>query len=61
VRAELARSLSNSYREKFLTPRLKEIATQPIPEPRLRELYQEDESRFRVNEKRQVAVLRLYD
>lgn len=57
VRAEVARILTNTYRGKFLTPRLRELATQPIPEARLRELYQENESRFRSNEKRQVAVL----
>jgi peptidyl-prolyl cis-trans isomerase C len=57
VRAEFGRVLTNRYREKFLAPRLKEIAAQPVPESRLSELYQANESRFRANEKRQVAVL----
>jgi hypothetical protein len=57
VRAEIARVLTNSYREKILAPQLREIAAQPIAESRLRELYQANESRFRSNEKRQVAVL----
>lgn len=57
VRAEIARIPTNAYRQEFLAPELKELATQPIPEARLRELYQENESRFRSNEKRQVAVL----
>lgn len=56
VRAEMARVLSSRLREKMLAPRLKEI-TAPIPEPRLRELYQAGVARFRSNEKRQVAVL----
>ena len=57
VRAEMARILTNGYRGKFLAPQLRELATQPIAEARLRELYQENESRFRSNEKRQIAVL----
>ncbi len=57
VRAEFARILTNIHREKVLAPQLKAIAEQSIPESRLRELYQANESRFRANEKRQVAVL----
>ena len=57
VRAEIARLLTNRHREEFLAPRLRDIASQPIAESRLRELYQENESRFRSTEKRQVAVL----
>lgn len=57
VRAEFARILANRLKEKELSPRLKSAAEAKIPETRLRELYNEDLSRFRSNEKRQVAVL----
>ena len=57
VRAEFARVLANRLKEKNLTPLLKAAAETPIPEARLRELYAADESRFRSDEKRQVAVL----
>ncbi|RFC52795.1 MAG: PPIC-type PPIASE domain-containing protein [Verrucomicrobia bacterium] len=57
VRAEMARVLATQYREKLLAPQLRELASQPITEARLRELYQENEPRFRSNEKRQIAVL----
>jgi len=56
VRAEIARALASRLKEQTLLPRLKEISA-PIPEPRLRELYQAGIDRFRSNEKRQVAVL----
>lgn len=56
VRAEIARILSNRYRETVLFPKFKEAAT-PIPEARLRELYAAEQSRFRSDEKRQAAVL----
>lgn len=57
VRAEFARVLANRLKEKNLTPLLKAAAETPIPEARLRELYAAGESRFRSDEKRQVAVL----
>ena len=57
VRAEIARILANRLKEMNLTPQLKAVATTPVPESRLRELYAAGESRFRSNEKRQVAVL----
>ena len=57
VRAEVARILGNRLKEMNLTPQLKAAAATPVPESRLRELYTAGESRFRSNEKRQVAVL----
>lgn len=57
VRAEIARVLASRLKEKSLVPQLKAAAATPIPESRLRELYAAGESRFRANEKRQVAVL----
>lgn len=56
VRAEIARILVNRFKEQRLVPKLKSISA-PLPEARLRELYQANESRFRSNEKRQIAVL----
>lgn len=56
IRAEMARILANRFKEQMLFPKLKSIAP-PLPEARLRELYQANQSRFRSNEKRQVAVL----
>lgn len=56
VRAQMARVLASRLKEQTLLPRLKAMAA-PIPEPRLRELYETGVSRFRSNEKRQVAVL----
>ncbi len=57
VRAEFARVLANRFKEKELSPKLREIAETPVPESRLRELYVAGKSRFRTHEKRQVAVL----
>lgn len=57
VRAEVARVLANRLKEKNLFPQLKTATASEIPESRLRELYAAEESRFRSNEKRQVAVL----
>lgn len=57
VRADVARILAGRLKEKSLVPVLKAAAATPIPEVRLRELYSAGESRFRVAEKRQVAVL----
>lgn len=57
VRAEIARVLTNRLKEKSLLPGLQAAAAAPIPESRLRELYSAGESRFRSDEKRQVAVL----
>lgn len=56
ARAEIARVLSARLREKELLPRLQEAAG-PVPETRLRELYQAQAERFQATEKRQVAVL----
>lgn len=57
VRAEISRLLAARLKEQSLTPRLREVAATPVPESRLRELYTAGEARFRVPEKRQVAVL----
>lgn len=57
VRAELARVLANRLKEKNLLPQLEAAAAAPPSEARLRELYAAEESRFRSNEMRQVAVL----
>lgn len=57
VRAEFARILANRLKEKNLFPQVKAAAASPVPESRLRELYAAGESRFRSDEKRQVAVL----
>jgi hypothetical protein len=56
VRAQIARALTSRLKEQTLVPRLKEMSA-PIPEPRLRELYQAGATRYRSNEKRQTAVL----
>jgi hypothetical protein len=56
VRAETARILSNRFKEEALHPMLKAIVA-PIPEARLREIYQNEQSRFQSKEKRQTAVL----
>ncbi|MCX6875770.1 MAG: peptidylprolyl isomerase [Verrucomicrobia bacterium] len=56
VRAEIARILSNRLREKALFASHQALSA-AVPESRLRELYAAGESRFRANEKRQVAVL----
>lgn len=55
VRAEIARVLGSRLKEVQLSPELK-AATAPS-ESRLREIFAANESRFRSNEKRQVAVL----
>ncbi len=57
VRSEISRVLANRLKEKTLAPQLKAAAESMPPESRLRELYAAEESRFRSNEKRQVAVL----
>ena len=57
VRAEIARVLVNRLKETRLTPQLKAAAGAAPTEARLREIYAAEESRFRSNEKRQVAVL----
>ena len=56
VRAQIARALTTRLKDQTLVPRLKEL-TGPVPEARLRELYQAGQARYRSNEKRQVAVL----
>jgi hypothetical protein len=55
VRAEIARVLASRLKEINLVPELK-AATAPS-EARLREIYAANESRFRSNEKREIAVL----
>jgi len=57
VRAEFARVLANRFKETTLAPRLRKELTAAVPEARLREMYAAQESRFRSNEKREVAVL----
>jgi hypothetical protein len=57
VRAEIARVLANSLKEKELNPRLKSAAAAEIPEARLRDLYTANQAQYSSNEKRQVAVL----
>ena len=57
VRAEYARLLAARHRETVLNPKLKQLAVEPIPEVRLREIYEEHSARFRSEEKRQVALL----
>jgi len=56
ARAEIARILSARLRETVLDPKLRE-ANMPVPETRLRELYQSNLARFQSAEKRQVAVM----
>ncbi|MES2659073.1 MAG: peptidylprolyl isomerase [Verrucomicrobiota bacterium] len=56
ARAEIARMLASRLRETALDPKLKEAAM-PVPETRLRELYQSHLAKFQSPEKRQVAVL----
>lgn len=56
-RAEIARILTNRFKETVLSPKLKEAMTAEIPESRLREIYQADAARYQSNEKRQLAVL----
>ncbi|GAA5122000.1 hypothetical protein GCM10023212_18080 [Luteolibacter yonseiensis] len=56
VRSEIARVLGSRLKEIQLSPELKTAAATPS-ESRLREIYTANESRFRSNEKRQVAVL----
>jgi hypothetical protein len=55
VRAEIARVLTNRYKQQ--AHQSPASAVPEIPEARLRELYDAGESRFRANEKREVAVL----
>ena len=57
VRAEVARILISRLRETELFPKLKDAAAAPIPEARLREVYEEGGARFFAAEKRQIAVL----
>jgi len=56
ARAEIARILSNRFRETMLAPRIKAAAA-AVPETRLREIYQNEAARFQSAEKRQLAVL----
>lgn len=56
ARAEIARILAARHREASLDPKLKE-ANMPVPEARLRELYESNVARFQSAEKRQVAVM----
>jgi hypothetical protein len=57
VRAEVARVLISRLRETQLFPKLKEAASTPVPEARLREIYESGGDRYTSAEKRQVAVL----
>lgn len=56
TRAEIARILAARLRETVLEPKLRD-ANMPVPETRLRELYQSNLTRFQSPEKRQVAVM----
>ena len=56
VRAEIARVLTNRFKQQK-SNQSPASAVPEIPEARLRELYAAGESRFRANEKREVAVL----
>jgi hypothetical protein len=56
VRADTSRLLAGRYKEQALAGPLAAI-TAPIPEARLRELYDADAAHFRRNERRRVAVL----
>jgi hypothetical protein len=57
ARAEISRILISRLRETRLDPQLRSLSTQPIPESRLREIYQSRIARFQSAEKRQVAML----
>lgn len=57
VRAETARLLTSRLRETALHPKLEVAAAAPIPEARLRELYDAQSTKFVSEEKRQLAVL----
>jgi hypothetical protein len=57
ARAEISRILISRLRETRLDPQLRSIASQPIPESRLREIYESRKDRFQSAEKRQVALL----
>lgn len=56
ARAEIARILAARIKETALYPKLK-AAAEPVPETRLRELYESQAARFQSAEKRRVAVL----
>ncbi len=56
TRAEIARILAARLRETELEAKIRE-ANLPVPETRLRELYQSNLTRFQSPEKRQVAVM----
>lgn len=56
VRADTSRLLAGRYKEQALAGPLAETAA-PVPEARLRELYEADAAHFRRNERRRVAVL----
>lgn len=57
ARAEIARILISRLRETELTPKLQAIATEPIPDSRLREIYESRKEQFQSAQKRQVALL----
>ena len=59
TRAEIARILASRLRETVLEPKLRD-ANMPVPETRLRELYQSNFTRFQSPEKRQIAVMWLH-
>jgi PPIC-type PPIASE domain len=57
ARAEVSRILISRLRETRLDPQLRSLASQPIPESRLREIYESRKDQFQSAEKRQVAML----
>lgn len=57
ARAEISRILISRLRETQLDPRLRSLASQSIPESRLREIYESRKDQFQSAEKRQVAML----
>ena len=57
ARAEISRILISRLRETQLDPQLRSLASQPIPESRLREIYESRKDQFQSAEKRQVAML----
>lgn len=57
ARAEIARILISRLRETELTPKLQAIAAEPIPDSRLRGIYESRKEQFQSAQKRQVALL----
>ncbi len=57
TRAEIARILISRLRETELTSKLAAVAAEPVPESRLREIYESRKEQFQSAQKRQVALL----